>query len=301
VVGFSVRAGEDPRTAQRFLQELRDRGFHDLALEFIDQLRTDRELPGDLKMVLDYQEGRTLIDEASKTGDLVRRSELLEQARTKLESFVKERPNHPLTREALVQVARMLFEHGHLALLLEADAQGPARKAAQQAQARAAFTQARDAFARAVGQLNRAYKGFSGFIPKGDPRLDERSKIYSALLDAMLQKAVSAYELAQTFPAGSSERAAHLSEALLQFDQLYKDYRTQMVGLTAQMWQAKCYEEQGKIDEAIGIDSLLTIIGTSSVFTNAARPLVVLGTTSGWEGLTLASEPERARGLAAPM
>ena len=26
-----------------------------------------------------------------------------------------------------------------------------------------------------------------------------------------------------------------------------------MAGLTAQMWQAKCYEEQGKIGEAIGI------------------------------------------------
>ena len=38
---------------------------------------------------------------------------------------------------------------------------------------------------------------------------------------------------------------------------LYKDYRTQMAGLTAQMWQAKCYEEQGKIGEAIGIYKLL--------------------------------------------
>ena len=64
---------------------------------------------------------------------------------------------------------------------------------------------------------------------------------------------VSDYELAQTFPAGSKERTDHLAEALKQFDDLYKNYRTQMAGLTAQMWQAKCYEEQGKIGEAIGI------------------------------------------------
>ena len=69
----------------------------------------------------------------------------------------------------------------------------------------------------------------------------------------MLQKAVSDYELAQTYPAGSKERTDHLAEALKQFDDLYKNYRTQMAGLTAQMWQAKCYEEQGKIGEAIGI------------------------------------------------
>src|SRR4051812_31554680 len=91
---------EDARTAQQFLQELRDKGFHDLALEFIENLRVDPGLPADQKVLLDYQEGRTEIDEASKTGDLVRRRELLEQARAKLEAFIKAQPDHPLAREA---------------------------------------------------------------------------------------------------------------------------------------------------------------------------------------------------------
>src|SRR4051794_19975928 len=251
-IGIAARA-EDARTSQQFLQELRDKGFHDLALEFIDQLRSDPKLPADLKALLDYQEGRTEIDEASKTGDLVRRRELLEQARTKLESFIKAQPNHPLAREALVQVSRILVERGHLALLQADEVQEPAQKAAKQAEARGSFTQAREAFGRAVDQLNAAYKSYSGFIPKGDARIEERSKVYSALLEVMLQKAVSDYELAQTFPAGSKERTSHLEAALAQFTDLYKNYRTQMAGLTAQMWQAKCYEEQGKIGEAIGI------------------------------------------------
>ncbi|MGA2701146.1 MAG: tetratricopeptide repeat protein [Isosphaeraceae bacterium] len=253
----TVRADEDPRTALRFLQELRDHGLHDLALQFIDELRVDPGAPADLKVVLDYQEGRTEIDEAAKTGDLAHRRDLLEQAHTKLESFVKAQPNHPLAREALVQGARLLVERGHLALLLADDAQDPAQKTLRQTEARASFAQAREAFARAVEQLELSYKSFSGFIAKGDPRLDERTKVYSSLLDAKLQRAVIDYELAQTYPANSSERAGHLAEALKQFDALYKDYRTQMAGLTAQMWQAKCYEEQGKIGEAIGIYKLL--------------------------------------------
>jgi tetratricopeptide (TPR) repeat protein len=249
----SLPAKEDSRTALRFLQELRDRGLHDLALEFLDRLRADPDLPAELKVVLDYQDGRTLIDEAQKTGDLVRRRELLEQARTKLESFVKSQPTHPLAREALVQIARMLVERGHLALLLADDAPDEAQKASRRTEARTSFTMAKDAFARAVEQLNRSYKSYAGFIAKGDPRIEERGRVYSALLDAMLQRAVCDYELAQTFPAGSKERSSHLDGALKQFDNLYKDYRTQMAGLTAQMWQAKCFEEQGKIGEAIGI------------------------------------------------
>ena len=65
------RAGEDPRIAEKFLQALRDKGLFDLALDYIDQLRADPALPADLKAVLDYHEGTTLIDEAARSGDLV--------------------------------------------------------------------------------------------------------------------------------------------------------------------------------------------------------------------------------------
>ena len=203
--------------------------------------------------MLDYQEGRTEIDEASKTGDLVRRRELLEQARTKLEAFIKAQPNHPLAREALVQIARMLVERGHLALLQADDVQEPAQKAAKQAEARGSFTQAREAFGRAVDQLNATYKSYSGFIPKGDARLEERGKVYSALLDAMLQKAVPTTSWPRRSPPARRSARATWTRPSPSSTDLYKNYRTQMAGLTAQMWQAKCYEEQGKIGEAIGI------------------------------------------------
>ena len=152
--------------------------------------------------MLDYQEGRTEIDEAAKTGDLVHRRDLLEQARTKLDSFVKAQPKHPLAREAMVQRARMLVERGHLAApACRGRARTRPRRRAYKAEARTSFAQARGAFAHAVEQLDQSHKSFSGFIAKGDPRLEERTKVYSSLLDAKLQQAVTEYELAQTYPA----------------------------------------------------------------------------------------------------
>ncbi len=53
------RADEDPRTIVAFLQELKAHGLHDVALDYIDQLRADASLPADLKVGLDYEEGRT--------------------------------------------------------------------------------------------------------------------------------------------------------------------------------------------------------------------------------------------------
>ena len=127
-----------------------------------------------------------------------------------------------------------------------------AGKTSKQTEARDSFIQAKEAYGRAAEQLEAAKKSFPVSMPKTDPRIEERDKVYSAQLDVLLQQGVAVYELAQTYPAGSKERNDNLTEAIKQFDSLYKAHRTQMAGLAAQMWQAKCYEEQGKIGEAIG-------------------------------------------------
>ena len=79
------------------------------------------------------------------------------------------------------------------------------------------------------------------------------TRSYATYLNAMLQKGVADYELAHTFPADSADRTKYLKAALDQFESLYKSYREQFAGLAAQMWQAKCFEEQGDIGAAIGL------------------------------------------------
>jgi len=244
----SVRAGEDPRTALSFVQELKERGLHDLALEYINQLRGDPAQPDNVKVVLDYEEGRTLIDEAARSGDLVRREDVLKEAREKLEGFVKGHPQLRQARDARVQIGKLLIESGHTALQLSDETSDPAKKQAKVAEARAAFTEAHASYDKVIEPLQAEHKKFAGYIEKTDPRVAERDAIYATLLDAMLQKGVADYELAETFPAGSPERLASLNVALEQFDTLYKGYREQWAGLAARMWQAKCYEEKGDKD-----------------------------------------------------
>ena len=146
-----------------------------------------------------------------------------------------------------------LIERGHLAMLLSEETTDKAKKEAKVAEARAAFTEAHEAYAKAIDPLNAAYKKYRGFHPRRRPAQGRARRIYASLLDAMLQKGVADYELAQTFPAGSAERAKSLKDALAQFESLYKNYRTQFAGLAAQMYQAKCYEENGDVNSAMGI------------------------------------------------
>ena len=143
-------AGEDSRTALAFIEQLRERGLHDQALEYLNILRADAGLPANIKVLLDYEEGRTLIDEAAKSGDLVLREDLLKEARGKLEGFVKANPQLTETRDALVLMAKLLIERGHLAMLFSDESPDPVKREAKAAEARAAFTQAHEAYANAI-------------------------------------------------------------------------------------------------------------------------------------------------------
>jgi cellulose synthase operon protein C len=248
-----ARAGEDPRTVVRFLQELKNHGLYDLALDYINQLRDDPSLPADIKVSLDYEEGRTLIDEASRSNDLVLREELLRDAKDKLDAFVRAHPERPEARDALVQMAKLLVERGYLAILQSEDAQDKAKKDAKIAEGRAAYSQAREAYGKAVEALGPALAKYPVSMPANDPRKTERDTVEASYLDAMLQQGVCDHELAQTYPPGSPERTKLLDEALKQFEGLYKEHREQWAGLTAQMWQAKCFEEKGELGPAIGL------------------------------------------------
>ena len=130
--------------------------------------------------MLDYEEGRTLIDEAAKTNDLVLRDELLRDASEKLEGFVKSEASKLMqARDAQVHIGKLLLDRGHTAMLLSEEAQDPTKKATKIAEARAAFNQAHEAYAKAVEPLKAEHKKYIGFIEPDDPRAAERDAIYS--------------------------------------------------------------------------------------------------------------------------
>lgn len=241
------------RTALRFVQGLRERGYHDLALEYLEGLRQAPDTPADLKTILDYEQGRGLLEEANVAPDLDKRRELLEQARLKLDAFLRVNPKHPRVAEVLVQLARLFYQRGQTAVLQANDATTPPEKQTKLDEARASFAQARDAYTKAEEPLEAAFKAFPNFIPEDDPRKEARERAHTALMDAQLQRSVVDYEEGQTNPAGSPERAALLDKAVESFKGIYQRYRTQMAGLAARMWQGKCYEEKGDLGAALGI------------------------------------------------
>jgi tetratricopeptide (TPR) repeat protein len=251
-----MAAGEsDPVVARerKFLQGLRERRYFDLVREHLDALRARSDTPDALKEVLDLEAGRALLDEAADLSDLDRRRELLEQARSRLDAFVKAHEKHPRAPEARLTLARLSLERAQAAAIQANEADGEAAKKTGLAEARAAFKEARASYDAALVSLNAAHEAFPRFLPADDPRREDRNAAHNALMDAEIQRTLVDYEEAQTFPAGSDERNALLDRASEDLKRLSDQYRTLLVGYFARMWQAKCYEEKGDLGGAMAI------------------------------------------------
>ena len=248
-----AQAEDDPRFVQAFVQGLREKGYHDLAIDYLARLRAAKDTPAELRLLLDFEEGRALIDAGLHASDPDRAKEQFDLARTKLEAFIKKNPDRAEYSEAVVALAHLLYERGRNAMIQADEAPAKPEKDVKVNEARAAYISAHDAYTKAFDLFDKQFKTFDKFIPEIDPKFARREKIHGALLNAQLQLAVVDYEVAQTYAPGTPDRNERLDKAMAAFEKTYKDHRTQMAGFTARMWQGKCFEERGELGAAKGI------------------------------------------------
>jgi hypothetical protein len=247
------RAADDPRFASDFVQALRDHGYYDLALQYLEALRQDPEIPAALKKNIEFEEGRTLIAEATHSQDPDISKVRLEQAKVKLDSFVQANPDSPQTTDALVELAHLLYERGLNEVDMASEARAASDKESKLAAARGYYENARLSYTKAFERLNTKLVAFPKYIPPEDPRKLERERVRNTVMQAELQKSVINYYEAQTYPYKSPERVELLDKGLAEFEDIYKRYRLQIAGFTARMWQGKCFEEEDNLGAATGI------------------------------------------------
>src|SRR5439155_21959410 len=73
-----------------FVAALEERGYYDLAVSYIEQLRDRPDVPAPIKALADLLIGKDLRVGAESLNDLSKRDEQLEQARDYFEKFIRE-------------------------------------------------------------------------------------------------------------------------------------------------------------------------------------------------------------------
>jgi hypothetical protein len=244
------RTGEQ---SAEFLAGLRERGYFDMAREYLERMRTSPLASKSFQEAVDYELGITLIDACKAERVATRKALLLDEAQKAFDRFIQERPAHADVAMARMQLANVLVERGKI--FSEGAAKpglADAQKQQQMGEARKLFEAAFKVFEAAEAKFSDEHKKFPKVIDqqKETAKYEAREKARQNLLAARLALGQVTEEIARTYLPGSAEAKKKFAEAAARFKDLFDKYSSWLAGLYAKMWEGRCYREMGEMKKA---------------------------------------------------
>lgn len=254
-----------------FAEALRQRQYFDTALEYLEWADGRPNVPADVKAVIPFEKAVTLISLSKEQKNPEVALTTLNKAQLFLEQFLKASPDHPKAAKASAEAAVVLQTRGKVALIQARSPANAAKKGDFFKQSKDFLAQAKAMYASAADKYSKEYAQFKPFIDKEKDReeFDARLAVEQLMIRAKLDAAIVEYEEAQTFDREDPQYKVVLSSAAAKFDDLHARHRSQIVGLLARVYQAKCFEEQGDLQKAMGLyNELLSHSPESEVMRN---------------------------------
>jgi tetratricopeptide (TPR) repeat protein len=250
-------AGREP--AQEFVKGLQDRGLHDLALEYLEQLKTSPLADDAIRQQVPYWRGIALIEVSRQSPDSASRNRLLDQARQELEDFARTNPHNVHGAEAQLQLATVQLSRGQELVAqitqLPNDATYDAQRKTLGHDARVMFAEARDTFARSES----IYSSELAKLPpttSDQARSDtgsKRQEFRGRVAQLKFLAAQTQFEEAESYPSQADEFRKLHEAAAQELSAIYDEFsRTLLVGLYARLYEGRCYQAIGSYQLALG-------------------------------------------------
>lgn len=254
-LSLTPQSGQAAEEAQAFLDRLRERGYYDVALDYIQFLSASPLCPAEMKDKLDYELGLTLIGASRVAGTLPKREENLDKARDTFQKFIKAHPKHALAGAAGGQCANVLVERGRIrAEMCKLPNKTEAEKKKFNEEARALYMDAKKIFEDTEKVWYERAKKFEGakLDPKKDAKsIEQRDEARRELVQARLFLAQVMYEIGKTYAPKSKENLEWLGNSAKKYNELFTKYGQLVGGLYAHTWEGRIYKEMGQYDKAI--------------------------------------------------
>ncbi|HEX4412540.1 MAG TPA: hypothetical protein VH107_02860, partial [Lacipirellulaceae bacterium] len=271
VAAFCPRPVAAAEATEDFVKGLQERGLDELAIEYLDKVKTSPIADDATKKRVPYLRGVALLDKAKRSTDPAERNKLLDSARQELEQFADTNPNSVPGAEAQLQLAMVQMTRGQE---LAAQSAALPKEKTYDAQRKDLGREARLHFADAHETFGRAESAFSAELDKlppttsaearedsGSKRQDLRGRVAQLkFLAAQMQ-----FESAETYPPEADEFRKLHATAAEELSAVYDEFgRTLLVGLYARLYEGRCYQAVGNYalalgcyDELMGKDNLL--------------------------------------------
>ena len=247
---------EEP--ARRFLDELRNQQYFDMAVEYLDRLAKSPNLPDDMRDSLEYEAGITLVQQSIDRPQEPKTQEaVLLAAREKLNAFLSQNPRHPLANVARTKLGKVQEQRAANRRRQAEPTSVPddkKKKFREQAielydDARKIYEDGRSAIRKQLEAMPKAYD------PEVEPeKAKHLAQLRNEYVAVRFNAAVVQFEKAMVTTADSKLRNELLADAEKRFDSISNDYRRRSQGLLimqAGLFLGRCNQEMGKLKEAI--------------------------------------------------
>ena len=241
--------------ADEFLDALRQRGWHDTALESLDAADEDPLATPAFLRKLDYERATTQTALAREATSEKKRQTLLAEAAASFQRFAEENPKSPVELQSLATAGNLYTELA----LNETNKAEKLPKAARR-QREALHTTARDFLNQAKNPLQTLLAQCEAKIkslPKAAQRQKNRSmqasrqQLEGKLAEAMFLLAKLDFEKSRTYAPDSKAHKNSLQAAAAAFANLYKNYEDKLVGFYARFYQGRSHQASGDLKEAL--------------------------------------------------
>jgi len=244
--------------AKQFLHALQEQGYPDVAVDYLNMLKKNDDLPKELRDTWDLEMSKSLRAAAAEAYNAEEHESLLREAERHLFKFIEEKPDNPQTFEARAMWADFSMDKA-LKYLRAARSGDDKQKAQLLDDARSTLHEARLRFRQAEekcqAELSAAPPPPKRPLKRGDREIMSRQEdLKASLLNYRFQDALVDYYLAQTYPdADKQKRKETLQTAAAAFDAVFQTNRMDTAGLLAHMWHGKTKEELGDWQTALDI------------------------------------------------
>ena len=248
LVSFASVAVADRNEA--FLAALKERGYHDTAVVFLDRLVEEENTSAAWKSRAAYERGVLLLEQAATSPDPAEAESLLAAGVEALRAFCDAaHADHPEHDAARGWMAKGFAQRARLALQRFQTAAGDERLTARQ-QAEQLFNDARAEFVQRIEALTAALEA----VNQGNAAPAEaqrRDRLRADLIGARLEAAMIEFEQAELSREDPPRFQEQIERAAESFASLAQDYNKRIVGFEARYFQGRCVEELGKLREAL--------------------------------------------------
>jgi hypothetical protein len=282
----SVAAGKE--AAHEFLDKLRQRGYGEITLDYLDYLKEHQLVPDDIEANWDLYQSRAwrlAIGEAFNPKEVAERRE---KAQAQLDKYLKEHPDSLLAIEEVAEWGSMSLKDGIRLLDQSQASKDPDRKVKLNLEARTTLGGAKTwlqqavdrgskqiAALRAAGENKKARRATMTAKQRAAAEALEEAEFY--WLDAKFKLAKAEFFEAETSgddttEEGKKHRTELLRLAASAFYDIYQGHRTTTAGLLAHTWEGKTTAALGDLDTAQDMyEEVLVLVPDSSANASAIK------------------------------